>query len=98
MRDDWALMPAVWLLLYGTGVLAGGAFSVAAVRLLGVALMALGIAALAHAAGVGQCLARVGLRWAADRVRVVYREATRRLGQRAEGKGQRAKSRGLRGC
>ena len=47
MHDDWALMPAVWLLLYGTGLLAGGAFSVAAVRLLGVAFMVLGVAALA---------------------------------------------------
>jgi hypothetical protein len=47
MHDDWALMPAVWLLLYGTGVLAGGVVSVAAVRLLGVAFMALGVAALA---------------------------------------------------
>jgi hypothetical protein len=47
MHDNWALMPAVWLLLYGTGVLAGGVFSVAAVRLLGVTLMALGVAALA---------------------------------------------------
>jgi hypothetical protein len=53
MHDDWALMPAVWLLLYGTGVLAGGIFSVGAVRLLGVAFMALGIAALATPAAWG---------------------------------------------
>jgi hypothetical protein len=47
MHDDRALIPAVWLLLYGTGVLAGGAFTVAAVRLLGLAFIVLGIAALA---------------------------------------------------
>ena len=46
MNGDRDLIPAVWLLLYGTGVLAGGAFSVAAVRLLGVMVMALGVAAL----------------------------------------------------
>jgi hypothetical protein len=44
---NWELIPAVWLLLYGTGVLAAGAFSVAPVRLVGAAFMALGVAALA---------------------------------------------------
>jgi len=46
MHDDWALIPPVWLLLYGTGVLAGGVFSVAPVRLLGLAFMAVGVVAL----------------------------------------------------
>lgn len=42
----WNLMPALWLLLYGTAVLAGGAFSVPAVRLLGAAFLVLGVGAL----------------------------------------------------
>ena len=46
MNGDWALMPPVWLLLYGAGALAGGVFTVAAVRLLGLAFMALGVLAL----------------------------------------------------
>ncbi len=40
------LVPGIWLLLYGTGVLVGGVVSVASVRALGVAFMALGFAAL----------------------------------------------------
>lgn len=45
-RGDVALIPSIWLLLYGTGVLTGGVFTVAAVRLVGLSFMALGVAAL----------------------------------------------------
>jgi hypothetical protein len=44
-RDFTAIAPA-WLLLYGVGVLAGGMFSVPAVRALGVCFLAAGIAAV----------------------------------------------------
>ena len=46
LHGTWALVPPTWLLLYGTGVLTGGAFSVAPMRVLGLAFMALGCAAL----------------------------------------------------
>jgi hypothetical protein len=46
MHGIWALMPPVWLLLYGAGVVTGGAFSVAPMRLLGVCFMALGLLAV----------------------------------------------------
>jgi hypothetical protein len=59
-HDGWALMPAVWLLLYGTGLLTGGLFSVAPVRLLGVAFMALGVAALATPATWGNLWLGIG--------------------------------------
>jgi hypothetical protein len=59
-KGDWALIPAVWLLLYGTGVLAGGVFSVMAVRLLGLAFMALGVAALVTPATWGDVWLGIG--------------------------------------
>jgi hypothetical protein len=55
-----AALPGVWLLLYGTAIVTGGAFSVRAVPIMGLCLMTLGAAALFSSAQWGNVFMAAG--------------------------------------
>jgi hypothetical protein len=55
-----SVLPGVWLLLYGTAIVTGGAFSVRIVPVMGFCLMSLGTAALIAPAAWGDAFMAAG--------------------------------------
>lgn len=57
---QYQLLPGVWLLLYGTGVITGGAFSVPIVPVMGICFAALGLVCLFSPAAWGNAFLLAG--------------------------------------
>ena len=58
--QQWHLLPGAWLLLYGTGIVTGGAFSIRVVPLMGFTMMLIGLVALFGPAGWGDACMALG--------------------------------------
>jgi hypothetical protein len=60
LSGSFSALPGVWLLLYGTAIVTGGAFSVRVVPIMGLCLMALGAGALFAPAAWGNLFMAAG--------------------------------------
>lgn len=60
LRNQTMMLPGIWLLLYGTGVVTGGIFSVKIIPIMGCCFLVLGMVALFTPPGWGDVLMAVG--------------------------------------
>lgn len=58
---SWRLLPGLWMLCYGAGVVSGGMFSIRLVPMMGLGLMGVGLIALVAPAVWGDALLGLGL-------------------------------------